>query len=1045
MDSGATSTILGGPGWDSLKELGIKIKPVSTFCTVANGERCESIGVVSVPIRVRDRIKIFEILVIPSLKDAVILGTDFWKIMGIVPDLRSGEWVFSNLPPAKVNAIESRSNLTEIQENKLTELINEECKGFSADTLGRTHLVEHVIHTDAEPIKQRCRPISPALQKHIEKELDVMLQMDVIEKSNSPWSSPILMVPKKDGSLRFCVDFRRLNSVTRRDAYPMPNVTTILDRLRDARYLSSLDIAKAYWQVPVAENSKQYTAFAVLGRGLFQFKRLPFGLHNGPATWMRLIDSVLGPELEPYVFVYLDDVIIVTDTFEKHLEILQEVLKRLREAGLIINREKCKFCRSELEYLGYVINQEGLQVHPNRIKAIVDIPTPKSVKEVRRMIGMVGWYRRFIKDMATMVEPLTHLLKKNAKFKWTPQCEQAWNEVKNCLISSPILTCPNFEKEFFVQTDSSDYGIGAVLTQQYEEGEKVISYLSRSLSRQERRYSTTERELLALMWSIERLKPYLEGTRFTAITDHYSLKWLHSLENPSGRLARWTMRLSQFDFRIIHRKGKDHVVPDTLSRAVPVSDDIEALKNEYVEEDIMPRLRGPSEIVIQAIKKKSLEDDVQVTPSDEGIRDNWFLNLTQKIKKTPLKYPAYRLDGKRLFKYVQHPYSNLVGEAAQWREVVPKERRRELIHTCHDRPTSGHLGVYKTYHRLAQDYTWPKMKCDVTKYISRCVVCLKAKPEQKLPPGRMGGHSNVSRPWEVISTDIIGPLPRSTKNYNFILVVLDIFSKYVRCFPLRKATASNIVKHLENDIFLIYGVPRSIISDNGVQYRSREYKKLLESYKVKPSYVALYHPQANPCERANRVIKTILISYVSENHREWDKMLPKVECAIRTAKHEVTELTPYFVNHGREMCLDGGADFTEIAPGGPNHDLQVNRDDTEIKQRTKEFGKLYKDVQSRLHKAYVTSKRRYDLRHRSVEFYPHQLVWRRNFVLSDATKHFAAKLADKFIGPFMIHKRVAHDVYELADLKGKVLKGAWPVRHLKASPDNIDDETVEEN
>ena len=297
-------------------------------------------------------------------------------------------------------------------------------------------------------------------------------------------------------------------------------------------------------------------------------------LHNSPATWQRLIDSVLGADLEPHVFVYLDDIIIVsiivTQTFEKYLEIPNEVFKRLLAANLTVSQEKCKFCRAQLKYLGYVVDSNGLHVDPDKINAILNILTPRSVKDNRAIIGMASWYRRFIPNFATLVAPLTSLLCKNVKFFWSDDCERSLQIIKEHLVSAPVLSCPNFSLPFTVQTDASAHSVGSVLSQiDPTEGEKVICYLSRSLNKAERNYSTTERECLAVIFAVEHLRPYLEGTRFTVVTDHHSLVWLFNLKEANGRLARWILRLQHYDFQIVHRKGKEHVVPDAPFTGCP--------------------------------------------------------------------------------------------------------------------------------------------------------------------------------------------------------------------------------------------------------------------------------------------------------------------------------------------------------------------------------------------------------------------------------------------------------------------------------------------
>lgn len=406
LDSGANRTIIGGPGWDILVSLGlVPDKKLNPSCSIADGSSLSTLGTLTLPLRLRDKIAVINVLVVPDVAHALILGIDFWKSIGIVPDIFRGEFTFA--PTATVTAIQtdpallSKDDLTLEQRAALTNLISTYVS--DDNKIGVAKGIEHTITTNAAPIKQRYYPVSPVIQKHIDAELDKMLELGIVEKSNSAWSSPILLIKKKDNSYRFCVDFRKVNQVTEKDAYPLPYVSSILDRLRGATFITSLDIKSAYWQIPLAESAKQYSAFTVPNRGLFHFNRMPFGLHNAPATWQRFIDKTLGSELEPYVFVYLDDIVICTPTFEQHLTILEEVLKRLRDAGLTLGKEKCHFCKPELKYLGYVVNSRGLLVDPDKVAAILRIPTPKNVPEVRRVIGMASWYRRFIPNFSTLI------------------------------------------------------------------------------------------------------------------------------------------------------------------------------------------------------------------------------------------------------------------------------------------------------------------------------------------------------------------------------------------------------------------------------------------------------------------------------------------------------------------------------------------------------------------------------------------------------------------------------------------------------------------
>lgn len=997
LDSGATNTILGGPGWEIFGKLGLLInKNIQVPCTVANGEKCVSLGAVDLPMVLEGRVRVVKTLVIPQLRHMLILGADFWRTMGIVPDLRRGCWRFSRDSGADINsvALTPKTELTPEQSKRLYELVDREFTAMG-DKLGCTSLVEHEIKTSAAPIKQRYYPVSPIMQGHIDQEVNKLLQEGIIERSTSPWSSPIVLVRKKDDTYRFCVDYRKLNQVTERDAYPIPYVSATLDKLKDAKYLSSLDIRSAYFQVPLSEDSRPLTAFTVPNRGLFQFRRLPMGLANSPATFQRLIDRVLGPDLEPHVFVYLDDVVVVTQTFETHLEVLTEVFSRLRAANLTVAKEKCQFCRPELRYLGYIVDCNGLHVDPEKVSAIINIPPPKTVSEVRRIIGLAAWYRRFVPNFSTLTAPITDLLRKNRSFVWDSKCDEAFRALKEHLISAPVLSCPDFNLPFIIQTDASGYGIGAVLTQQHPEGEKVICYLSRSLTRAERNWTTTERECLAVLWAIEKLRPYVEGSRFTVITDHYSLCWLNRLQSPSGRLARWAVRLQQYSFDIIHRKGKEHVVPDTLSRSVPMVDSVD--------------LTSQSHIVLD----------------EESKPDRWYDGMIAKVLRSPLRYPAWQVREGKLYKHLRADrYPELGNSSSTWREVVPKGDRKHRIREVHHQ--ACHLGTFKTFHKLAESFYWPKMYADVATYIRGCRVCHAIKPVQKRPSGLMLSPQHaVSKPFELLCADLVGPLPRTRSGYQYILVVADCFSKFAFFFPLRQAKAPAIAKILEDNIFLVFGCPNSIIVDNGVQFRSTVFTQLMTKYKVHIKYTAFYHPQANPCERVNRVLKTLLRGYVSDDHRSWDKYLARIGCAIRSSKHEVTGVTPNYIVFGREIQTSGIAK-------DPDEPIQFDRTSV-TPERTQGFDRLYSDIRSRLEKAYRENKKNYDLRRRDEQFYPNQLVWRRNYVLSDAAKYFSAKLAPKYLGPFMVDKRLSPWTYELKDSEGKRL-GVWHAKDLKSHP-----------
>lgn len=995
LDSGATQTVIGNSGYYILSQLGLKITTRETKCTVADGGVCISPGYIKTPITLQGKTIWLDILIVPSLKHCLILGIDFWAKMEIVPNMRDDVWHFaddSSLATLE-NPSDPASFLSEAQQKQLQQLLEDKFS-LMGNELGCTSVGEHEIELlpNTTPIKQRWYPVSPPKQKIIDEELNYMLENEIIEPSNSAWSSPVCLVPKKDGTYRFCVDYRQLNSVTKKDAYPLPNVSNILDNLRDAKFLSSLDIKAAFHQVMVKESSREYTAFTVPGRGLYQFRRLPFGLSNSPATFQRIIDKILGPDLLPYVFVYLDDIIVISGDFDTHLKILRLVLDRLLQAGLVVKKEKCFFCRPQLKYLGFVVDRYGLHPDPDKVNSILHIPVPQNVREMRRFIGTASWYRRFVPNFSSIVAPLTRLTKRNVKWLWSEECDAAFQLLKEKLSTPPILTCPDFDRQFIVQTDASDHGIGAVLTQNFEDGERVICYLSRSLTRSERNFSTTEKECLAVVWAVEKLRHYLELTSFKVITDHHSLIWLNNLKDPQGRLARWSLRLMPYNFEIFHRKGKFNVVPDMLSRSVPSAVNAIELSSDSISSDF------------------------------HSTKDRWYLKMKSRLIENPDTYPQWRIEKDVILKYVSCAYPDMQDESTCWKIVVPKEFRGDLIRSIHEDIKSGHPGIFKTYWRLRARYYWPKMKADVARIVRRCITCLEYKPDYKAQGGYMGTRPVVSEPWEMISMDFVGPLP-SSNGFKYIFVVTDYFSKFILPFPLRSANARNMCKILEEQIFLVYGVPRFVISDNGPQMRHRIYRDLCDKYKIRKILTPYYSPHCDPTERSNGIIKTVLSCYVKDNHKSWSNHIAAVGCAIRTARQETIGCSPFYVNFGREYR--GSADAYDHPL--PSKYLSP-KDYAEGKQTG--YKALFEDIKKRLDEAQERNRRRYNLRRRPVEYRVGDTVMLKNHVLSDATKGFTAKLAKKFVGPFKISKRIGYCVYQLADTDGKE-RGNWHTKDLK--------------
>ncbi|CAM4640132.1 unnamed protein product [Lepidochelys olivacea] len=457
--------------------------------------------------------------------------------------------------------------LTPAQQAEVREVLHQYRQLFSNQP-GRTNLTVHQVQTGSHP-PIRCSPfrVTGKTAQDLEREVRDMLPLGVIQPSASPWASPVVLVPKKDGSVRFCVDYRKLNAITVSDAYPMPRPDELLDKLGGARYLTTMDLTKGYWQVPLDADARLKSAF-ITPLGLYEFLTLPFGLKGAPATFQRLVDQLLRG-MESFAVAYIDDICVFSQTWEDHVSQVRQVLDRLQGAGLTVKAEKCKVGMAEVSYLGHRVGSGRLKPEPAKVEVIRDWPAPHTKKQVQAFIGMAGYYRRFVPHFSAIATPITELCKKGKpdKVVWTEQCQEAFRALKEALVSGPVLANPDFDKPFVVFTDASDTGLGAVLMQEDEKGERhPIVYLSKKLLPREQHYAAIEKECLAMVWALKKLEPYLFGRHFTVYTDHSPLTWLHQMKGANAKLLRWSLLLQDYDMDVVHVKGSANLIADALSR-----------------------------------------------------------------------------------------------------------------------------------------------------------------------------------------------------------------------------------------------------------------------------------------------------------------------------------------------------------------------------------------------------------------------------------------------------------------------------------------------
>lgn len=1012
LDTGASVCLLGKGCRELVQELGLDVQKHFSALKTAGGEHFNILGKVVVPVKYKDIEKCVTFFLCPYLQQNMYLGIDFWRSFNLAPEIlntdRGESKTSSELsvsaaelclekavdyfgPPKVPGSVHKMHSLSDKQQVDL-EIVKSSFLTFENDGLGRTPLEKHTITLveGAVPIKERHFPISPAVQEIVYAEIDNMLKLGVIRESESPWSNRFTVVRKPDKN-RFCLDARKLNARTVKDAYPLQNIEGILSRIDQTEYISSVDLKFAFWQIELEESSKQCTAFTVAGRPLYEFVVMPFGLCNAAQRLCRLMDKVIPQKLKANVYIYLDDLLIITANFEKHIEILSEVSKCLKEAGLSIGMKKSRFCFKEVNYLGFVLGGGCLKTDPEKVEAILRIKLPKNVREVRSFLGTAGWYRRFIKDFADISAPLSDALKKKAKFELNAEAIKAFNQLKTALTTAPVLRHPDFNKRFYIQCDASNNALGAVIFQKTEnDDEYPVAFYSQKFSKTELNYSVTEKECLAAIRSVERFRPYIDLVPFTIITDHSSLKWLMTLKDLSGRLARWSLRLQAFDFTIEHRKGSENIVADTLSR--------------MVEE-------------LELTGKELIGIDTNDFYTEE------YMQIIADIEDNKNKLPDLKVENGRIYKRTQFDKSFPELEESRWKLWVPRELRRQLIEKAHDVNTSAHCGIAKTLHRVRQFYYWPSMASQVASYVRNCQICKECKPtNQTLNPG-IGSPVLVDRPFQRLYIDFLGKYPRSKGGNCYIFIVVDAFSKFVFLKAMTEASAKKVVQFLISEIFLKFGVPETIHSDNGKQFIAKDYKNMIAAYGIQDSKTAFYSPQSNAAERVNQSILNAIRSYLNEDHRDWDIYLPEIECALRSSIHSATGVSPFFALFGHHMYLHG-TDYklAKQLKSLDDHEIYTlnHKDRLEL---------IRSKIKENLAVAYDKGARTYNKRSREVRFLPGQEVFKRNFVQSNFAKNINAKFCRKFT-KCRIVKAVGNNIYELETLQGKSL-GNWHAKDIK--------------
>ncbi|XP_063075269.1 uncharacterized protein LOC134465509 [Engraulis encrasicolus] len=900
------------------------------------------------------------------------------------------------------------SPISEQWKSRLRQKLGEKSHVFSMHEwdVGLAKGVQHRIRlSDSRPFRERSRRLAPADIEDVRKHLQELLQAGIITESRSPYASPIVVVRKKNGTIRMCIDYRLLNSRTIPDQYTTPCIEDALNALTGSQWFSVLDLRSGYYQIAMSEDDKEKTAF-ICPLGFFQFERMPQGITGAPATFQRLMEKAVGDMNLLQVLVYLDDLIVFGKTLEEHEERLLKVLDRLGEVGLKLSVDKCQICLPRVKYLGHIVSAEGVAPDPDKIEAVTTWPMPTNLKTLQSFLGFCGYYRRFVQNYAAIVRPLTELtkgyaptqkskkdsqkvkkvyLKESAPFgeRWDNSCTEAFHKIIHCLTHAPVLAFANPQKPYILHVDASLRGLGAVLYQEHPEGLRPVAFASRKLSSSERNYPVHQLEFLSLKWAVvHKFHDYLYGARFTVRTDNNPLTYVLSTAKLNAVGHRWLAALSTYEFDIQYRPGRLNIDSDLLSRmddegyvTIPESGvkttcqrvcrpESAYLSSAYVVQlgatsHCVPDLYAfPSSMELKSLElmsrqdlKKAQEEDEVIGPAIQAIKHgHWPENENIIPELSRLKQEAGKLGMKDglLYRFSKRPGGEELSQL-----VLPRVFRDIVIRAMHD--DLGHLGQERIIELMRLRFFWHKMAADVEEHIRTCGECIA----QKTPIKRASPlHQIVSQgPMDLVCMDFLSLEPDS-KGVSNVLVVTDHFTRYAQAFPTTSQKAHVVAKVLMEKYFVHYGLPSRIHSDQGRDFESRLIRELLTLMGIRKSRTTPYHPQGDPQpERFNRTLISMLSTLGREKKRTWSQHVAHLVHAYNSTKSDATGYSPYRLMFGREARLPADLCFG-TSPDGVE-DLSHTRYVTKLKEDLKQAYKLASEAANKRHQR---NKRLYDQR-----------------------------------------------------------------------------------
>lgn len=855
--------------------------------------------------------------------------------------------------------------------------------------------VHNIEMNDEMPFSKSSYPIPFIYRQQVRDQIHEMLLWDIIEKRQTEYVSPLVTVKKKDGTVRICLDARALNIKMKPDFVNPPNMDELYYNFRKGMIFSTIDLTASYWQIKINPLHRKYIGFIYEGES-YVFNRLPFGLKTSMASLIRCLNTVLGETCRDFVVIYVDDLLVYSPNVESHLINLQQIFEKFKSEGITLKLRKCQFLKYCVTFIGHIISSDGVQLDPKRIEAIENFPAPRNVRELRSFLGLINYERRFCDRFANAVVPLLRLLRKREKWSWGELERNAFLDVKKKFLDATLMVHPEFEKRFFINCDSSDHAIGGCLFQELDTGVRgVIAYTSCTLKGSQLRYTTTEKEMFALVHCLKQWRTLVLGRQLTIITDHKSLNFIFTSNFKSARLSRWIMAIQEFHFDIQHIPGVSNTIADTLSR-FPVSNNREVgpFACEYFNISAI-KWTNYFEIVKQNLPR--LQAD-QLGEEWIQARIQFLENSKMEVKVWTVKeYQIYRWflvhDG-LLFKKGDslNPGFKLCVPGAQIQNIVLAEHI-----------DGGHFGKAKVYAHLREKFYWPKMQRHIRQLVASCDLCQKSKCS---PRSRGLLHSiTPKQPGNLICVDLIGPLPSSRGGVTQLLVIVDAFSKYVRLYALKRATTKAILNKILTDYFISVQKPKVILSDNGTQFTARDWGRILSTEGVECKFISVYFPEGNPTERYNKEVGRMLRAYCYEKHTRWAHVLSFIEDCLNNSINGSTGYRPSYLQFG-------------ITKRHPIEKYVSIPEDTKSPVALKEVWLIVNDR--------LTSRARHRAEKHNARIKPTTInigdkVLVKSHALSSAESHTIKKFFLLYEGPFVVSAIAGPNSYLITDSEGSNL------------------------